>query len=596
MEQLLSADKDIDQFVFDYINDSLKYAIAIVGPWGSGKTRYIEQHLRIELRNKGYQLLRVSMFGVDGTEELYSRLFAALFDSKKDAGGDSPNKKRARIKLNVKAFVKEAGFGIAAQHGVSLAATPRMLFDIKCDKTCVVVLDDIERGSEAFKSQDFFGVINDLVENRGLKVVVVTNDLKTIGDEFRDKLVWKHIHYKPDPGERALNLCGDIDNDIAGEKACSLISKAATTTQCRNARSIIKAKPLVEMFSVSNVLADSKRAESGRKDAFVEAVGYAFMKAMGNAPEPPQKTSDVQLADEKWLEHANKEIEYEHYRVIGIIDRYFDAGEFVSQEDVDASLAKFMDSRYPDSEGAARMIASMDKLNHITDFDEEEAERCVKEFSDAVGAADYNPCDIKRVVSRAADMRSIEIAGAPSVEMMLESGKRLIDSDVNKAYKDFHVDYANWDGDFFDKDIDTLDQLDSYCVEKYREACIEMAKSLADASPQELIEWLDQVVPANGAMPDFDVLLSMDPSVIVELFKKGNPQDQFFVNRIIRRLAPCAHLLNAEGEIADSWLVSIESGLSGLSLGPVARCRRKWVIDNIDDIRRRFKEDEDHQV
>lgn len=47
MEQLLSADKDIDQFVFDYINDSLKYAIAIVGPWGSGKTRYIEQHLRI---------------------------------------------------------------------------------------------------------------------------------------------------------------------------------------------------------------------------------------------------------------------------------------------------------------------------------------------------------------------------------------------------------------------------------------------------------------------------------------------------------------------------------------------------------------------
>lgn len=35
-----------------------------------------------------------------------------------------------------------------------------------------------------------------------------------------------------------------------------------------------------------------------------------------------------------------------------------------------------------------------------------------------------------------------------------------------------------------------------------------------------------------------------------------------------------------------------ESSLSGLSLGPVARCRRKWVIDNIDDIRRRFKKDE----
>ena len=262
-------------------------------------------------------------------------------------------------------------------------------------------------------------------------------------DEWVDLDLWKHIDFKPNPGELALNLYDDIDNVIAGEKVYNLISKAAIATQCRNARSIMKAKPLVEILSASSVLADSKRAASGRKDAFVEAVGYAFMKAMGNAPEPPQKTTDVQLTDEKWLEHANKEKEYEHYRDVGIIERYFDAGEFVSQEEVDASLAKFMDSRFADSEGAARMIASMNRLNHITDYDEEEAERCVKEFSDAAEAADYNPCDIKRVVSRAADVRAIGIAGAPSAEAMFESGKRLIDCDVSRAYKDFHADYAN---------------------------------------------------------------------------------------------------------------------------------------------------------
>lgn len=96
-------------------------------------------------------------------------------------------------------------------------------------------------------------------------------------------------------------------------------------------------------------------------------------------------------------------------------------------------------------------------------------------------------------------------------------------------------------------------------------------------------------------MPDFSILLSMDPSAIVELFKKGNPQAQIYVNQIIRCLMPYATFLTfliAEGEIADSWLGSIESSLSGLSLGPVARCRRKWVIDNIDDIRRRFKKDD----
>ena len=97
------------------------------------------------------------------------------------------------------------------------------------------------------------------------------------------------------------------------------------------------------------------------------------------------------------------------------------------------------------------MSASLDDLGHIVDVDERTAEARVRAFANAVKAADYNPSDIKRVVSRAADMRTIGINGAPSPETMLESGKRLIDKDVDKAYMAFHVDYTNWGAEFFDK-------------------------------------------------------------------------------------------------------------------------------------------------
>lgn len=576
---------EIDDSIFGYLEDDRKYAIALIGPWGSGKTRYIEGRLKAKLKEKKYKLIRVSLFGVSDNDELFSRLLNASLGIGKDIDGSGVAARSRRLLRDGGKLAKGAGAHVTSKHGVSLAATPRLLFDLTCSKKHVVVFDDAERMSASFDQIDAFGSINDLVENRGLKAVVVTSDLEKINKDIREKLIWKSIHFSPDSKELTTDLCSDIDGAIADVSSNDLLVAAMERVQCNNARSVIKAKPLVKMLTECSVFSDPSRAASGRKAAFVEVAGFAFLKAMDKAPILPKNEEDSSGAiDEEWLDRANRETQFEHYRDVSIVERFFDSPSRISQEDVDSSLSNFMDLRYPDSEGAARMSASLDDLGHIVDVDERTAEARVRAFANAVKAADYNPSDIKRVVSRAADMRTIGINGAPSPETMLESGKRLIDKDVDKAYMAFHVDYTNWGAEFFDKDIETLEKLDRYCVDKYQESCAASAEMMGATNLNELVDWLDRTVVRNGSMPDFDVLLRLNPSAVVNLFEGGGPEVQLFINRMFRHIAMYCQQFWERDQLAADWIASIKTGLDGLSLGPVASWRRGWVIDNIQKI------------
>ena len=65
----------IDSYLKDKDN---QYAIALEGDWGSGKTRFIEEKLAEHLKDGEYELVRVSMFGIATTDDLYERIVMAL--------------------------------------------------------------------------------------------------------------------------------------------------------------------------------------------------------------------------------------------------------------------------------------------------------------------------------------------------------------------------------------------------------------------------------------------------------------------------------------------------------------------------------------
>lgn len=68
--------REIDEYIDDKDHN---YAIALVGEWGSGKTRFIEDKLKNHLKDRKQKILiRVSLFGISSSKELYERIADAL--------------------------------------------------------------------------------------------------------------------------------------------------------------------------------------------------------------------------------------------------------------------------------------------------------------------------------------------------------------------------------------------------------------------------------------------------------------------------------------------------------------------------------------
>lgn len=69
----------LESNILNYMKDeNAHYAISLYGEWGSGKTWFCDNRLKYLLRQNGYSLCRVSMFGAESPKEASSRIVTAL--------------------------------------------------------------------------------------------------------------------------------------------------------------------------------------------------------------------------------------------------------------------------------------------------------------------------------------------------------------------------------------------------------------------------------------------------------------------------------------------------------------------------------------
>jgi len=170
-----------------YVRDqSAHYAIALEGDWGSGKTRYCETELTNKLYAQGYDVLRVSLFGITNSEEVYRRLAMSMTRLAYD---EDDSRAQRFIKSLVTIAAQSAisyGTQKLSEVGVSLEASPQMLTGVLGAKQ-LIVFDDVERcGTDAGLRQGLFGLINNLIEAQGRKVMLVTNQYDSVPADIRD--------------------------------------------------------------------------------------------------------------------------------------------------------------------------------------------------------------------------------------------------------------------------------------------------------------------------------------------------------------------------------------------------------------------------
>ena len=210
----------------NYLSMESTGALMVSGEWGCGKTYHIEKVVMPTLQQEGWNPVKVSLFGIESVNEIPLRIADNYKRPESDKGeGTEEEKKKSclsswRKEKAGKAVVKGAQLVSSISWFESFVDVKTLVGNysgllyklIPTEKT-VVILDDIERVIDTIDIHTLLGAINELVEQRGYKVIVIANNsyIQQKGEAklvFKEKVIEKTLVYEPDVVVVFKELCG----------------------------------------------------------------------------------------------------------------------------------------------------------------------------------------------------------------------------------------------------------------------------------------------------------------------------------------------------------------------------------------------------
>lgn len=566
------------------------YAIAIDGEWGSGKTRFIEEELGKHLKERGKHLVRASLFGVATSTELYARILASWAHLE----GIEKDRAKALVKSGISAATKTV-LNFAQKKGLSLDPITEadLLVNLVLKDRCILVLDDVERYSlrHDVDAKSLFGAINDLVENKGLKVILLLNEteISSLPDFYkniREKLIWKTYHFCPSPGYLATSILKTQMGKIGEVKIINVIRDAAELANCHNARAIIRAKLLLESLASLPSLQNSSIADENRISAFRDCVRFAILYCMGEKPQPPEESSTSDGSFAAILEYSSQRDLYEQYQECSFVEKYFQENESTSLEDLDYEMQKYLDKRYPESPETLIIKTTRSRINR--DLTDEEALKVMKDFFDAVETEAFNPISIQDALIT----YGLFVDLGFSCPISQDEFMNICDRSVNKcSFEQIKIlnQWENWDGFTAGKTAKALlPLLRKYVSEVYVEklsTLLPESKEVAD----KIIEMIEDARSNNRV-----ALASIPVNTIVEAFANGTPREQNGLCKAFRSLRSyLPSNLDSTKHIL-SWLKEIKAALNNLpQQSSMNELRKSSFLQTIDDLLSQLKPKEE---
>lgn len=212
---------DIKAEILDYINQpELAGALLLTGQWGCGKS-YLIKEIAKEL-NAGTKvaITVISLFGLDSIAAINKRVKDEYTSFMLGTFGKTTKKVSKALANVVKDSLSVASIATNGQPGLSAAAqglSSIMNYDVfglvevkntigKDDKErkFVIVFDDLERNN--LDKKDLLGAINEYVENKHIKVIVIADQDKIDADEYKE--------YKEKIVSRTIKMSADYESLI----------------------------------------------------------------------------------------------------------------------------------------------------------------------------------------------------------------------------------------------------------------------------------------------------------------------------------------------------------------------------------------------
>ena len=189
---------DIRTEILDYINcNETTGALLLTGPWGCGKS-YLMKQIAKELNAENKAAVAViSLFGLDSISAINKRVkdeYIAFKFGVMEQNAEKVSKSLAKLVKDGLAVASAASPGVPGLSAASQGLSSVLSYDIfgfievkntvgrdEKERKFVLVFDDLERCGIT-RTQDLLGAINEFVENKQIKVVIIADEAK-IGDE-----------------------------------------------------------------------------------------------------------------------------------------------------------------------------------------------------------------------------------------------------------------------------------------------------------------------------------------------------------------------------------------------------------------------------
>ena len=567
-----------------YVSDvTRRYAVAIEGPWGAGKTRFLNSVLAPGLKGLQKRMVRVSMFGLKDGGELYEKLGAVLLRLQGERGGKLAKLTRKAVATTPK-FVGSA----LSMSGVSLQLDIGMKFvvDMLASNKHVIVLDDVERRSEESDDLSLFGAVNELVEGYGLKVVLVTNGLqeeagcaRPFDSNVREKLVWKRYTFEQSLAGLLDGVFGHIESPVPGINILECVGEAIERSECVNARAMLKAELLVSDLVRLDVFCDDSIYVGNRRSAFVDLVQFALMVCDGNTPEPPRPLDSEErvnyLDGEKWRMQQR----YESYLDARFVEQYFRPRMGVGEMDLDRGVRQYIGNRYSESEGSY-VIKSIKRAidSGFQEMSDEDLQELVSKLSSQILCGSFSPVLLRDVVYWYEEFRKLGFKCVLSKDGLISCCQDVMLRDLEGA-----IAFSNYPHTSLPcgEEVDSIfASLSSFATNAYQDyVSEEVEKCLVSANPaSDLMELL-----SNSSLNEYQLLLTVKPSDLIDIFNRSCGEGQTNIMRYLNKVHSQCSMPAGVDESFAAWLLDLKSGLEGSASASKMDCLRKsWFIRSIE--------------
>ena len=221
-------------------NDNTYKKIFINGPWGIGKSYYVNKYIKEHNENFIY----ITLFGKTSFDSIENSVARELFKKL-----SSLNKKKIilhKFVKNVKASFSICGFTINSPE-LSRKGLISEYSTLLESKSLIIVIDDLERKSNNILIEDIMGMIEEFSQFNKVKIVIIGDENNMIDSDrkkwnrFKEKIIEKEYKIQKFSDESIRNLVtSEICSYIEEIEVTPFINDYIKKHYIRNLRTIIK--------------------------------------------------------------------------------------------------------------------------------------------------------------------------------------------------------------------------------------------------------------------------------------------------------------------------------------------------------------------